>query len=198
MKPHSKLKTALFLAAAANMTYASESCFPPKSGQTPLEVLECFQNVQDAQQKRITELEKENQALLQIISVSGKSLELNGIVNQLYNAGNEFYSIRLKRSGASGSLGYPDIYGGGTLTLAGKVSGDGVIAINSKVGIGTLTPTETLEVNGNVKATAFKTGDIFFEKDGQTLWQMFEDENGLYLKQIKTGKTYRLMLEEIQ
>jgi len=27
---------------------------------------------------------------------------------------------------------------------------------------------------------------------------MFEDENGLYLKQIKTGKTYRLMLEEIQ
>jgi hypothetical protein len=149
-------------------------------------------------QDRVAELEKENQALRQKITVSGKSLELNGIINQSYNAGNEFYSIRLRRSGAGGNLGNPDIYGGGTLTLAGKVYGDGVIAINSKVGIGTSTPTEKLEVNGNVKATAFKTGDIFFEKDGQTLWQMFEDENGLYLKQIKTGKTYRLMLEEMQ
>jgi hypothetical protein len=68
----------------------------------------------------------------------------------------------------------------------------------SSVGIGTTTPTEKLQVNGNIKATAFKTGDIFFEKDGETLWQMFEDENGLYLKQLKTGKTFRLMLEEIQ
>jgi hypothetical protein len=62
-----KLKTALLLAAATNMTYASESCFPPKSGQTPLEVLECFQSVQDAQQKRISKLEKDNQAQQRII-----------------------------------------------------------------------------------------------------------------------------------
>jgi len=68
----------------------------------------------------------------------------------------------------------------------------------SSVGIGTTTPSEKLEVNGNVKASAFKTGDIFFEKGGETLWQMYEDEKGLYLKQIKTGKTFRLMLEEIQ
>jgi hypothetical protein len=30
----------------------------------------------------------------------------------------------------------------------------------------------------------------FFEKDGETLWQMFEDEHGLYVKHLKTGKTY--------
>jgi hypothetical protein len=69
---------------------------------------------------------------------------------------------------------------------------------NSYVGIGTTTPTEKLEVKGNIKTNAFTTGDIFFQKDGQTLWQMFEDEKGLYLKQLKTGKTYRLMLEEIK
>jgi len=68
-----------------------------------------------------------------------------------------------------------------------------VIKGNGNVGIGTKSPSEKLEVNGNIK-----TGDIFFEKDGETLWQLFEDENGLYLKQLKTGKTFRLMLEEIQ
>jgi cell shape-determining protein MreC len=72
MKTCTKLKTALFLAAAANMTYASESCVPPKKGQTPLDVLECLQKGLDTltaktekQQKRIAELEKENQALRQ-------------------------------------------------------------------------------------------------------------------------------------
>ncbi len=55
-----------------------------------------------------------------------------------------------------------------------------------------------VQVNGNVKATAFKTGDIFFEKDGKTLWQMFEDEHGLYVNHLKTGHTYRFVLEKIQ
>jgi hypothetical protein len=72
MKTCTKLKTALFLAAAANMTYASESCVPPKKGQTPLDVLECLQKGLDTltaktekQQKRIAELEKENHAVRQ-------------------------------------------------------------------------------------------------------------------------------------
>jgi hypothetical protein len=51
-----KLKTALLLAAAVNVSYASESCVPPKKGQTPLDVLECLQSVQDAQQQQISEL----------------------------------------------------------------------------------------------------------------------------------------------
>ena len=73
-----------------------------------------------------------------------------------------------------------------------------VLKANGNVGIGTAKPTEKLQVSGNIKANAFNTGDIFFEKDGKTLWQMFEDEQGLYVKHIKTGNVYRLMLEKIQ
>jgi len=74
MKKGTKLKTALFLlAAATNMSYASESCVPPKKGQTPLKVLECLQKGLDTltaktekQQKRLQEqvlqLKAENQA----------------------------------------------------------------------------------------------------------------------------------------
>jgi hypothetical protein len=63
MKTRTKLKTALFLlAAATNMTYASESCVPPAKGQTPLDVLECLQKGLDKQQHKISELKAENKA----------------------------------------------------------------------------------------------------------------------------------------
>jgi hypothetical protein len=75
MKKRTKLKTALFLlAAATNMTYASERtgisyCVPPKKGQTPLEVLECLQKGLDTltaktekQQEQVLQLKAENQA----------------------------------------------------------------------------------------------------------------------------------------
>jgi hypothetical protein len=42
---------------------------------------------------------------------------------------------------------------------------DMVLTEQGQVGIGTHIPTEKLQVNGNVKATAFKTGDIFFHKN---------------------------------
>jgi hypothetical protein len=84
MKKRTKLKTALFLlAAATNITYASESCVPPKKGQTPLEVLECLQKgldtlaaenkkqqaTIDTQQGQIAELKQENQRLKQLNSI---------------------------------------------------------------------------------------------------------------------------------
>ncbi|OAD18930.1 secreted protein, partial [Candidatus Thiomargarita nelsonii] len=68
MKKRIKLKTALLLAAATNMTYASESCFPPKSGQTPLDVLECFQKQIQALQTENQQLRQDNTALTERVT----------------------------------------------------------------------------------------------------------------------------------
>jgi hypothetical protein len=71
-------------------------------------------------------------------------------------------------------------------------------ATSGNVGIGTTNPSEKLEVEGNVKAWGYITGDITFQKDGKALWRMFEDEKGLYLENISTGKVYRFVLEEVK
>jgi len=77
MKTPTKLKTALFLAAALNVSYAEEKCFPPSENrETIVEVLTCFQSeigklttktekqqaTINTQQKRITELENAEKA----------------------------------------------------------------------------------------------------------------------------------------
>ena len=71
------------------------------------------------------------------------------------------------------------------------------LAEGGKLGIGTTTPTERIEVVGAIKASEFKTGDITFNKDGKPVWRMFEDENGLYVESLTTGKIYSVMLKEI-
>jgi hypothetical protein len=70
--------------------------------------------------------------------------------------------------------------------------------VGGNVGIGTTAPTEKLEVAGRVKAQEFITGDITFQKDGEKLWRMFEDEEGLYIENLKTGKVYRFVLQEVE
>jgi len=47
-----------------------------------------------------------------------------------------------------------------------------------------------------VQGYAYHTGDIFLQKDGKKLWRMFEDEDGLYLENLKTGKIYSFVLKE--
>jgi hypothetical protein len=64
---------------------------------------------------------------------------------------------------------------------------------NGNVGIGTSTPQATLHVIGQIK-----TNDLLFEKDGTTLWRMFEDETGLFLQNVKTSKVYAFVLQEVQ
>jgi hypothetical protein len=58
-------------------------------------------------------------------------------------------------------------------------------------------PQHKLDVEGYVQAHGYYTGDIVFQKDGQKLWRMFEDEDGLYLESLKTGKVYRFVLQEV-
>jgi hypothetical protein len=72
-----------------------------------------------------------------------------------------------------------------------------VVKNNGSVGINTTSPDSgfELDVEGDVQAHSFDTGDITFRKDGQILWRMFEDENGLYLEQTTTGKIFRVVLE---
>ncbi len=72
------------------------------------------------------------------------------------------------------------------------------ITSEGKVGIGTTDPQYTLDVEGYVQAQGYYTGDIVFQKNGSNLWRMFEDEDGLYIESIKTGKVYKLALQEVE
>jgi TolA-binding protein len=75
MKKRTQLKTALLLAATVNVSYAAEVCFPPAEGTPFYDVLQCFQNGLDAQQKRVAALETENQRLRTLVSSSKTQID---------------------------------------------------------------------------------------------------------------------------
>ena len=90
----------------------------------------------------------------------------------------------------------------GDLHLQFDVNYNTILNANStgSVGIGTISPADgyKLDVEGKIQATSFDTGDITFRKNGEILWRMFEEDDGLYLENVKTGKVYRLVAQETE
>jgi hypothetical protein len=151
-------------------------------------------------------------------TASGATLAIKGTSGNIFQIKNSADSIGLLIDNSNlqaifyaGSVSNPTIVmGGGTNSNSGfyrpavdeiGIVNDGTESVRIKsggnVGIGTTDPSEKLEVEGNVKAQGYITGDITFQKDENPLWRMYEDEDGLYLESLKTGKTYRFILEEV-
>ncbi len=85
---------------------------------------------------------------------------------------------------------------------SGDPGGRVVLYDNVVMGIGTEYPASgyKLDVEGQIQATGFDTGDITFrdQSTNQILWRMFEDEEGLYLENVRTGKVFQFVLEEVE
>jgi len=122
----------------------------------------------------------------------GKSLY--GMLIEKQTGGDNNYGIVLNGDGEGADI----VFGYNQETRLYGSGGDFIIDTTGNVGIGTTTPAEKFEVAGRVKAQEFVTGDITFQKGGEKLWRMFEDEDGLYIENLKTGKVYRFVLQEVE
>ncbi len=141
------------------------------------------------------------QPIVNIISTNAAAVDIGGTIQFGGKTGAAtstygFASIKgAKQVAGSDYSGYLAFF---TTTAGTALTEKMRILANGNVGIGTISPTEKLHVAGAIKASEFKTGDITFNKDDKPVWRMFEDENGLYVESLATGKIYRFLLEEMK
>ena len=124
-----------------------------------------------------------------------EKLEVNGHIKLVGDA-NESPAVMFSTNTASKF--YVKYQSGGLSIAESGVGSRLIVKDGGNVGIATTDPQYTLDVEGNVEAHAYYTGDIIFQKDKEKLWRMFEDEEGLYLENLKTGTVYRFVLQEVE
>jgi|GEM_PF-3582275 len=119
-----------------------------------------------------------------------KKVVLDGFLSSNYGRGSELYSLAFGRSGISGSLQYPDIYGkhtGGVLAISGDVYGGGSVAFSGNVGVGTSTPSAKLDVAGKINARKsgsyadIGVGEHLIRDYASTLWLIGGTYRGVYI-----------------
>ena len=71
-----------------------------------------------------------------------------------------------------------------------NIAGPDGLTVNGFVGINTSTPDFVLDVKGSVNANTYYTEDIYFNFQDMSVWRMYADLFGLYLKNMVTGDVY--------
>ena len=71
-----------------------------------------------------------------------------------------------------------------------NIAGPDGLTVNGFVGINTSTPDFELDVKGSINANTYYARDIFFNFQDMSVWRMYADLFGLYLKNMITGDIY--------
>jgi len=130
-------------------------------------------------------------------------LEVNGIIHSI-SGGFKFPDGTVQFTAATGGgsgntldQAYDQGGAGAGRTISAdsgpvNIIGPDGLTISGNVGINKSNTDYDLEVGGDACVKIIYTDDVVFKKDGNNLWRMFGDDNGIYLENILSGKKYRI------